>query len=476
MREQTPPANCATLDTDPVCKVRPAIWDDTHDAPNLRCYHQRERFGFDLLYETSRYVDGLTKTMLPLQSTPGVSVINPLFDPGNSGKAPRDPSLVFLTGIVGVPWQDIADEASLNGPGLTYLTAKELAAKGRWQLLLGTPKPGLGKPPVLPSDPFMIETTEPRSGMNPIAQVSISSADSLDPHANAINGHEQHIPQLNDLQYACTFPQAPRICTPQNAASCDCSPRANGDSSGVLSANSPLCQGGPNINTQTSAKAYPGVRELTVLKDFGENAIVASICPKFTAAVDPTHPAADPNYGYNPAVGAIIDRLTIALQGKCLPRRLDVDERGQVLCRVVEAQPHECNCGIGGRTEADPMISAAVRAQLKANGSCGDPRQAPCSDWCLGEIKQQDAAHLEACQSNSADVPAGFCYVDEHAKRGDGVNEAQAIDEQLNRCPSNQRQLLRFVDADPAHRTPAQGATAFIACVGAPIVSVERSP
>ena len=89
------------------------------------------------------------------------------------------------------------------------------------------------------------------------------------------------------------------------------------------------------------------------------------------------------------------------------------------------------------------------------------------------EINQEDALHLEACQSNSQHVPAGFCYVDERAKRGAAVNALQAIDEQLNRCPSNQRQLLRFVDADVAHKTPAQGSIAFIACVGAPIVSID---
>ena len=41
---------------------------------------------------------------------------------------------------------------------------------------------------------------------------------------------------------------------------------------------------------------------------------------------------------------------------------------------------------------------------------------------------------------------------------------------QLKNCPSNQQQLLRFVD-DGTNPTPAKGAVAFIACLGA---AVER--
>jgi len=45
--------------------------------------------GFDLLYETSRYVNALTQTTLPLQSNPAVSVTNPLYDT-TATSAPRD--------------------------------------------------------------------------------------------------------------------------------------------------------------------------------------------------------------------------------------------------------------------------------------------------------------------------------------------------------------------------------------------------
>ncbi|HKO49076.1 MAG TPA: hypothetical protein VJV79_15195 [Polyangiaceae bacterium] len=314
-REDTPRAGCVALTADANCKAIPsgtqyASWDALHDSLNLRCYKQQQRFGFDLLYATSRYVDALKKPTLELQST-GERVTNPLYDSAGTNSLPRHPSLVFLAGIVGVPWQDIADEASLNGPGLNYLTAKQLVEKNRWPLLLGVPEPIDGSAPVPPADPFMIESIEPRTGTNPIAQIAISPANSMNPHANVINGHEQNVPNLDDLQYACIFPlQTPKDCLPGDPY-CQCSPDKMGISDAVIAANSPLCQGGENINQQTSAKAYPGVRELQVLKDLGENAIVASICPKVTVPAGSAE--LDPNYGYNPAIHALIERLKEAL-------------------------------------------------------------------------------------------------------------------------------------------------------------------
>jgi hypothetical protein len=452
-RESGPPKGCSVaLTDDPVCKTVPAgqqyvTWDQLHDNPNLRCYNQHKRFGFDLLYGTDRYVDGLTKKTLPLQSHPGITVANPLYSTPSSDKAPRDPSLVFLAGIIGVPWQDIADDASLAGAGLTYLTAKELLAKDRWTALLGNPT---ASPPGLPTDPFMQETTDQRSGMNTIANVAITPDTGP---TNKINGHEQKIPLLDDLQYACTFPlKTPKTCTNGDPA-CDCSPDKTGSSQMVIDSNSPLCQGGATINTQTSAKAYPGARELQVLKDLGDNAIVASICPKVS---DQT----SPDYGYNPAVGAIIERLKEALKGKCLPRAIQTDPvTSQVLCKVVEAQKMGCDCGLKGRAVADPSIKSAVEDQLQKAGDCGTGTQEACSTWCQCEIVQLTGSDLAACQHNQPAAP-GYCYIDKAANA-----------DLVSKCPANQPQLLRFVDADAEHKTPAQGAVAFIACLGAPVGS-----
>ncbi|MEI9954672.1 MAG: hypothetical protein WDO74_38310 [Pseudomonadota bacterium] len=473
-KESAPPSGCQPLSADANCMTIPkgsqyATWDTLHDSLNLRCYNQHKRFGFDLLYDTGRYVSALKDTTIRLQST-GQPVVNPLYDATGSDKAPRDPSLVFLAGIVGVPWQDIADDASLSDPaGLNYLTAKQLVEKDRWPALLGDPHPTDGSAPKPPTDPFMVETPDVRAGTNTIAKppVSIVGADSKDPHANVINGHEQHIPDFADLQYACTFPLLkPKDCMPNDPA-CDCSPDKAGKLDAVVAANSPLCQGAGGVisATQTSAKAYPGVRELQVLKDLGDNAIVASICPKVTKPNGA--PESDPNYGYNPAVGAIIERLKDALKGKCLPRpieTIDVDptdpSKGQkVLCKVVEAQKSGCNCDPAiGRIATDPQILPAVQEQLKRTGQCGNPGQPTCADWCTCEIVQEEGDNLKACQTNQG-APPGYCYVDKDPTL-------------LKNCPENQQQLLRFVD-DSVNPTPAKGAVAFIACLGKPVGTVE---
>jgi hypothetical protein len=463
--EDKPPAGCAALTADAHCMNVPpnasyAIWDMQHDSLNLRCYNQHQRFGFDLLYPTDRYVSALKNKSIYLQSNGNVVVANPLYDSAGTGKAPRDTSLVFLAGIVGVPWQDIADEASQTDPmGLTYLTAKELAApdpkqggKTRWDFLLGSPG---ASPPVPPADPFMVETPVARAaGTNPLATppAAIAPPTSTMAHANAINGHEQNIPDLDDLQYACIFPlKTPRDCVAGDNA-CDCAPEKAGTSTKVTAANSPLCQGGTNINQQTSAKAYPGARELTVLRDFGDNAIVASICPK---VADPKNP----NYGYNPAVGAIIERLKEALKAKCLPRKLSPDATtGQVLCKVIEAQKQGCGkCDAPGRGPADPKILDAVRAQLAASGNCDVPGTVDnaCKDWCQCEILQLTGKPLAACQLGQITDP-GYCYVDK------ATNPTL-----ISKCPPTQPQLLNFTTS-AANPTPAPGAVAFIACLGAP--------
>src|SRR5690606_13665243 len=98
------------------------------DALNLRCYNQKQRFGFDLLYPIDRYVSGLRDPQVfdtkRCDDAGGCPIVpNPLFSPREASE-PRDPSHVFLAGIVGVPWQDIATEASLDDPErLEYMTA-----------------------------------------------------------------------------------------------------------------------------------------------------------------------------------------------------------------------------------------------------------------------------------------------------------------------------------------------------------------
>src|SRR5690606_4458119 len=93
----------------------------------------------------------------------------------------RPAGRVYFTGIVGVPWQDIATQASIEDPDVfEYLTGAELAEPfdldgnqvTRWDIMLGSPGRAMssplckgedppadcGQPPVPPLDPFMIES------------------------------------------------------------------------------------------------------------------------------------------------------------------------------------------------------------------------------------------------------------------------------------------------------------------------------
>jgi hypothetical protein len=454
--ESAPPAGCLALSADPVCMGAVAgtynTWDNANDSLNLRCYDQKQRFGFDLLYETQRYVTALTSPTLTLQSDPTKTVVNPLYAPATSGGASRDPSLVFLAGIVGVPWQDIATADSLTSPtALTYLSATELVQQGRWAQLLGNPT---ASPPVPPSDPFMIETYVPRQGTNPNVPVSIVPPTSMDPAANAINGHEQNVPATDDLQYACTFKLAtPKACAPSDAA-CDCSAAKDGTTTTLTANNSPLCQppgGGAPGTTQYYAKAYPGARELTVLRDIGSNGIVASICPKVTVSANPS---SDPNYGYNPAVDAIVNRLKQDLSGKCLPRALPLASDTQsTACNIAEVQKAgSCDCGKPGRSAADAATSATVLSQLQQSGSCGNAGQPSCeSAFCICEIVQETGPDLAACLDSGAPSAPGFCYLTDPTST------------ELSQCPNSAKRSLRFVETTAAP-TPAVGAVSYLVC------------
>ncbi len=455
--ETSPPAGCTSLAQDEVCMGAPTnsynTWDSLNDSLNLRCFDQKQRFGFDLLYPTSRYVKALTSAQLTLESDNTTVVANPLFDPGQSGLAPRDPSAVFLAGIVGVPWQDLATADSLTSPtSLTYLDATELVAQGRWSQLLGN---ATASPPVPPSDPFMIESELPRSGFNPNVAVNIAAATSTNPHESAINGHEHVNPTLDDLQYACTFALATsKPCAPGDPA-CPCSATLSDDASALIADNSPICQppgGGPAGTTQYFAKAYPGARELTVLRDFGENSIVASICPKETVS---TNAATDPNYGYNPAMLAIIDRLREALVPRCLPRALDkTPDTDQTLCSVIESQAAGlCDCTAAGRSDVPADLVPELYRQLENAGLCGNVGLPACdaTGFCACQINQESGQDLEACLNGASVAEPGFCYVD------DPNSSVVAA------CPANERQLLRFIDGTTA-KTPAAGATTFVFC------------
>jgi hypothetical protein len=167
------------------------------------------------------------------------------------------------------------------------------------------------------------------------------------------------------------------------------------------------------------------------------------------------NPESDPNYGYNPAVGAIIDRLKIPLTGKCLPRPPQMDPvTKQVACEVIEARPSGCDCTKPGRAPADAHLISAVQNELQASGVCGVGGKPACSSYCECQVQQESGADLSACQQGQPVQTPGYCYIDDPASSA------------VANCPSTQKRVLQFIDS-ASNRIPATDAVAFIACQGA---------
>jgi hypothetical protein len=455
---QNPGEGCDTS-ADPC----PATLSNVDDNINLRCYNQKQRFGIDFMWPTDRYVAGLTQ--FQVTDRYGNVADNPLFTdllPNDNNSAVRDPGLVFIAGIVGVPWQDIARQTADGTPDLIngedvegnmvggFQSGIELAANGTWDLILGDPTCYATDPNCLPTDPHMHEAVDPRNGQNPVTMDGISQ--SSNPLGSGINGHEYDISSRDDLQYACIFDlQDPRDCSAMGASSsCDCVDPAN---------DNPLCYSGGMFGTnQVRAKAYPGVRELSVLRNAGNQGIVGSICP-----AQSTDPALQ-NFGYRPAVKAIVDRLKQALGGQCLPRSLTPDINGQVACLILEARKLgdagqcEATCnGENGRAfvpDSDPAVVAARQDPL-----------AEAAGWnCFCEILQAADDSLTACQQDEADPPLndsgqavhGWCYID--ATRQPPVGNSNLVAS----CPETEKRIIRFVGDGQG----VTGATLFITCSG----------
>ncbi|MBL9028800.1 MAG: hypothetical protein JNL21_41790 [Myxococcales bacterium] len=406
------------------------------DQQGWRCSDQKRRYGINLLYPTKRYVNALTQTRIdPTRADLAVSgseggVQNPLlFGERDGVKISRPPGFVYLAGIVGVPWQAIAKKNDAGQPDLSlgFQTVEELEKAQLFEKLAGKPDEN-----VAPSDPFMQETSAKRTATSDVLGVSPASA-------NDINGGDRAF-EVDDLQYACVFPLlAPqpggRDCTTCDDPSCD----------------DPLCEG----TTQVAAKAYPGTRELAVIRGLGDQGIPASICPEQLTDT------AAPNYGYAPAVRSIIDKLKENFKGKCLPRELKPSpEDGSVQCLVVEARSTAegaCSCDqASGRLAISPTLengdaNPTYNAVELAKGNSFDP------GWnCFCEIAQLVREEGESCQQDlQTENLNGWCYVDPVTVKG---SNPKLVED----CDVSERRKIRFVGA----AEPLSGATAFITCTG----------
>jgi hypothetical protein len=495
-RTNPPPDGCQA---DPTCTPDNLDLSLTADQLNLRCFQQKQRFGLDFLYPTERYVNAMSQSQLCTSADNGTLRMpanpqdcpdankdgkadvypNPLFsDLAGSGKLPREKTLVFFAGIVGVPYQDIQATADPDGKAypadeLHFKVAKQLVTDGVWDKILGTPYPGNNLPPVPPTDNLMLESTQQRGGNDGTGQpLAPPNSPSL---ANKINSHEWANPVGDDLMFACVFPLAtPRNCddftTVVPKPGCDC--ERSGTAPGVVdpTAFNPLCQD-PASNaystTQHFAKAYPGLRELQVLKDYGANSIVASIC-----AQNPDD-STKKNYGYRPAVDAIVDRLKEALTGKCLPRVLKKDATsGKIPCSVIEVRPAGAVCDPNqNRAPASQDVIEPARQRLKDGKKCDGVGQPACNQFVFCEIKEAG----DDCHTTGAQKEAGWCYVDPSQNATKGPGEPQDDPALVKACAPNEKRILRFVDPNPG-QTPSPDATVLIACFGADLDNDNATP
>lgn len=297
----------------------------------------------------------------------------------------------------------------------------------------------------------MIESRHPRTGTNPITGTPIADPDSPDDE-NPINGHEwlAHESPVGDLQYACVF-DLRGLDVPATGGDCEAPNLKN-----------PLCEDAPDGTDsprQVKAKAYPGLRQLQLIRDLGDQGIVGSVCP---AQLDPERSGPlDFDFGYRPAMGAIVDRLKTKLNGPCLPRALKPDDKGQVSCLVVEARSvpeGRCDCdALPARREVPATHLAVKRMVLE------DPVAGPNGWNCVCEIEQLlDPDELRACQTTrppavvevGGESVHGWCYVDPQG----GVGEEEVVAQ----CPSTQRRLIRLTGE--AETLP--GAMQFVICSG----------
>jgi hypothetical protein len=438
--EQAAKPGCPPLTEDVECAKGSTLTSPGEDDLNLRCYDQKRRFGFDLLYPVQRYIDGLTSPEV-LQRSTGDMVPNPIYMSRN-GAGPRSPEQVLLLGIVGVPWQDVSDTPSLSGPGLKFLSEDGPLPADRWDLILGNPA---ASPPVAPLDPFMIESADDRTTLpnvprqNPIVPAEeLAPSASTDPQANGINGHESVNVGARDLQTACTFPLlAPIVCDQARFdanEACDCF-------SEDAQYNRAACQppaGGAATITQYWGTAYPGLRELSVLKGVGGHGIVASACPK-------SSDLGSAAYGYRPAMDALAGRVAKQVGRSCLSRDANATADGSTPCKIVTASAAgACSCDPAQGLSVPPAeIKQALLDELESVGHCGGGIS--CESLCLCELQQLQDADLVACQT-AAEPPnvPGFCYL--NAVPG----EAHAGDPELaSDCVGVAPRRIRFSGGAP---------------------------
>jgi hypothetical protein len=423
--------SCAFTGTeaDPNCQKTQGWYGADEDNLNVRYTNDmKRRYGFDPQFPVSRYVDGLRSAKVPDRDGEHKGGAGPYLgekrctNPIYAAELPRDangelcdlprgprlPENVFFAIIGGVPWQLLTSDPT---PG-SKAPFKEKLEAADWTRILGKDPATFQTEGI---DAHMIESTKPRG-----VACGPSSPSDCDP----IHGKDWDTStskQLLDLQYACVFDlPTPKNCAdPAQEPACDCGKSPKG---GWVQ--SPLCAANPqdgNAPTlQTKGKAYPTIRELRVAKDLGDQAIVASICPR---SLD----RSNADYGYRPAVRAITERLGSALRGQCLPQPLAPQSDGTVQCQMLSELPEGAACDPSKGLKDPPaaVVAAYERDRKAAYGDATPPpiklcelRQiVPDRNSCGADGTGCKYGGQDSCEGQTSQAGPGFCYVSGAAAR-----------------------------------------------------------
>ncbi len=377
--------------SDPNCMNNGGYYTQAEDEPNVRGFHQKQRFGIDPQFPISRYINGLTGYNVPDRvgehqgSSPYLGMNNcpnPIFaanlptDPGQPdpktgeytklcqlGRGPRTPDIVFFALIGGVPHELLqakpGDPDCPSGTAPADCPQKSTLSSNDWLAILG-------KDPInydfTGMDPHMFESESPRGplGPSPLTNAPIPGPAGNTQGTDPIMGRDWNT-NASDLQYACTFKlNTPKDCTsPLHINACDCTMgrcdkcTGAGDTTCVCP---PLCDPA-NPTSQIRGKAYPSIRELTVVRSLADQGIASSMCPIHIPPAGGCQTSTDPLCGYRPAVKAIVDRLKNALANQCLPQKLTPSNCGNVACLILETIPTQT-----GFNPSDPQYINKVQA------------------------------------------------------------------------------------------------------------------
>jgi len=412
---------------DPNCQKSGGYYDlNTEDPLNERFFHMKQRFGVDPQFPIQRYINALTNPKVPDRNGehPGGSAnyagqtncINPLFATNlptsadasdgdklcNLTKGPRGKELIYFAVIGGVPWQLL-----LKDPSDPAHSEFATDVSDKWISILGNDPLNYD---FGGADPHMIESIEVRPGLAPP-----TSSDTAD----AYNGREWDTNKA-DLQYACTFQlPKPRDCSlPQFTNACDCNAGRK--------VNPPLCASATSTQ-QVRGKAYPTIREFSVVRAIAAQGIIASLCPR---SLDLNNA----DYGYRPAVRVIVDRLKNALANQCLPQALTADPAtNEVPCLILltlENTPggEELCDPAQGLTVPDPAILAKFREQAEADFKANGGDAAGLKDPALYPVCELKQLVVAAGDSCAEEADSGWCYVQKaNGKNPAGETCSQAI-------------------------------------------------